>query len=193
VLIPRPETELLVDAVLAHKSLWATARPAIADVGTGSGCVIISLALERPQGDYTASDISAEALCMAQSNATRLGGAAAKIVFLVADLLAGRPDHSLDGVVANLPYVRSAECDGLPRHIREHEPRLALDGGADGLDVIRRLIAQARTVLRPGGVLFLEIGHDQGPATRRLLEGFREVQICADYAGRERVVIAVLG
>jgi release factor glutamine methyltransferase len=188
-LIPRPETEELVAQVLACEALWSKPAPAIADVGTGSGCIAISLALARPQAVYQAVDISADALALAGENAAR-HAPAASVRFVCADLLTDWVSQSLDGVVANLPYVRNSDWPALARHIREHEPQMALDGGQDGLDVIRRLVAQAPKALKPGGFLFLEIGHDQGRAVAELVSncGFQDVRTERDLAGRDRMV-----
>jgi release factor glutamine methyltransferase len=186
VLIPRPETERLVELVLAHAPLWSREKPRIVDVGTGSGCIAIALALARPQAEYWALDISYEAVATAQANAATLG-AGGLIRLAVSDLLAALPSGALDAVAANLPYIAGDDYARLPRHIREREPRLALDGGHDGLECIRRLIPQARIALRPGGALFLEIGYNQGPAVRELLAGFDGVRIETDIAGHDRV------
>lgn len=188
-LIPRPDTETLVQAVLECGPLWALPRPCIADIGTGSGCIAISLALSRP-ADYSAVDISGAALELARENAGRLG-VSDRIVFNQGDMLTGISPGSLDAVVANLPYIRSGDMPGLPRHVKEHEPVSALDGGADGLALIRRLVGEARTVLRPGGWLFLEVGYDQGPAVSGLLAecGYTDIAVRQDLGGRDRVVV----
>jgi release factor glutamine methyltransferase len=186
-LIPRPDTEPLVETVLACDALWQRDTPSIVDVGTGSGCIVISLALARP-GAYTAVDLDAEALALARENAERLQ-AAGRIRFQEGDLLSGLTAGSADAVVANLPYIRTEDMQALPRHIRGHEPLGALEGGTDGLCLIRRLIDEAKPVLRPGGWLFLEIGCDQGPAARGLLEagGYVEAAVRPDLGGRDRV------
>ncbi len=190
-LIPRPDTETLVNAVLACDSLWASVRPAVAEIGVGSGCVVISLALARPEVNYVAVDVSEAALALAGENAeaNRVGSV---IAFKRGDLLAGFEPGSLQAVVANLPYIPSADCGGLPRHIREHEPMSALDGGADGLDLIRVLIQQAVEVLSPGGRIFLEIGFDQAGRVVDILKdcGFGEMVVHRDLGGRDRVVQA---
>jgi release factor glutamine methyltransferase len=189
-LIPRPDTEPLVERVLASDALWLRDAPALVEVGTGSGCIVISLALARP-GSYVGIDAHAEALELALENATRLK-VADRIQFREGDLLAGLAAGSADAVVANLPYIRTADVQTLPRHILGHEPLTALDGGVDGLDLIRRLIVEASPVLRPGGWLFLEIGCDQALAVRALLEagGYSGVTVCPDLGGRDRVVSA---
>lgn len=188
-LIPRPDTEPLVQAVLDCEALW-TARPGIVDVGTGSGCVVVSLALARREARYVAVDRSEPALALARENAADHGVSDA-IEFRLNDLLAGFEPCSFDAVVANLPYIPAQDCQGLPRHIREHEPMSALDGGADGLALIRQLTAQAARVLSPRGRIFLEIGFDQGPRVVDTLKehGFVETNVGQDLGGRDRVVI----
>ena len=189
-LIPRGDTETLVEKVLACAPLWAHVRPALADVGTGTGCVAISLALARPEADYIAIDASEAALELARENATL--NAVWGIEFRLGNLLAALPPASLDAVVANLPYISTDVCRGLPRHIREHEPLSALDGGADGLDLIRRLMEEAWERLRLGGWLFLEIGFDQGARVVEFLvqSGYAQAAVSQDLGGRDRVVQA---
>jgi len=191
-LIPRPDTECLVNAVLACEPLWAGQRPVIVDIGTGSGCIIISLALARPDAEYRAVDQSEAALALAGENAAG-NGVGAGIRFQKGDLLFGFGPHSLDAVVANLPYIPTSVCGGLPRHIRDHEPMSALDGGSEGLDVICRLAVGARTALRPGGWLFLEIGFDQGARVVDTLKecGYTGMVVLQDHGNRDRVVCAV--
>ena len=189
-LIPRPDTETLVECVLACEALWARPRRAIVDVGTGSGCVVISVARARPDADYVAMDLSPDAVELAQANATL--NACGSIAFRVNDLLAGVDAGTLDAVMANLPYIASDVCRGLPGQIRLHEPLLALDGGPDGLAVIRRLIDEARTRLKPDGRLFLEIGFDQAAAVVDCMDqrGYVGIKVDRDLAGRDRVVQA---
>lgn len=191
-LIPRPDTETLVGTVLACEPLWARNCPVLADVGTGSGCVAVSLALARPGAEYRAVDVSGDALALAAENAA-LNGVGGVIRFQQGDLLAGFEPASLDAVVANLPYITTANMGGLPRHIRCHEPASALDGGADGLLLIRRLINEARSVLRPGGWIFLEIGFDQGTRVVETLveHGFSQTGVLPDLGLRDRVVQAM--
>lgn len=189
-LIPRPETELLVEQVLAAKNVWKAEAPAVADVGTGSGCIAVSLALARPAARLIAVDRSPEALELAVQNARALG-VDGRIAFRHGDLLEGLRARSLNAVVSNPPYIAADALPGLPREIREHEPRLALDGGPQGLDVITRLVPQAHRALRVGGGLFLEIGETQGAAVAALLEqaGFQQVEIRRDLAGRDRIAV----
>ena len=188
-LIPRPETEELVQLVLDTAELWKIPLPALADVGTGSGCIPIALCKARPQGRFTGIDRSGEALALARENAER-NGLGELIRWVRNDLLAGFPPGSLDAVTANLPYIPSGEWAELPPHIRRHEPQAALAGGPDGLDVIRRLIPQAGAVLKNPGWIFLEIGHSQGHDVADMLKqnGFEEVAVKRDLSGLERMV-----
>jgi release factor glutamine methyltransferase len=187
-LIPRPETEMLVENVLAREDVWVLQASAVADVGTGTGCIVVTLALERPAGKYLAIDASPDALALARENAALLG-VGKKITFMQGDLLAGVPAQSLDLVVSNPPYVSTDEIETLQSDIRNHEPRLALDGGPDGMRVITRLVPQAFGCLKPGGWLFLEIGEDQGERVRTLMEeaGFEEVKVQKDLGAQDRV------
>jgi release factor glutamine methyltransferase len=168
VLIPRPETELLVEAAL--RALPKEAPGRALDVCTGSGCIAVSLAAERPQAEVVATDLSAEACALARENAQALG-VADRLTVLHGDLFAPLPPGpTFDLVVSNPPYVATGELAGLAPEVKR-EPRLALDGGPDGLAVIRRVVEGARGVLRPGGLLALEIGDQQGPAVQALLQG----------------------
>jgi release factor glutamine methyltransferase len=189
-LIPRPETEELVERVLNCTALWAEPSPLLADVGTGSGCLVISLALARPEARYLAIDASPAAIELARENAAL--HKTVSIDFRVGDLLGGVADGSLDAVIANLPYIPTHDCTTLPRHIREHEPLSALDGGTDGLSVIRRLASGAWEGLKPRGHLFLEIGFDQGGRVVKCLQtlGFEAVIVHPDLGGRDRMVEA---
>jgi release factor glutamine methyltransferase len=162
----------------------------IADVGTGSGALAITLAKLRPGAVVVASDASAPALEVARANAERHGAA---VTFVEGDLgapLAAHAPFSL--IVANLPYIPTGELASLPADVRS-EPAAALDGGADGLELVRRLVAQAPALLAAGGALALEIGDGQAPATRALLAaaGFTDVQARRDLAGTERVVSGI--
>ena len=190
VLVPRPETETLVEAALER--LGPSAR--VADVGTGSGAVAIALATERPGAAIWAVDRSGPALEVARANAAA-HGVGERIVFLEGDLAAplAQLEGTLDAVVSNPPYVPSAEIERLEPEVRDHEPRLALDGGEDGLAVIARLVAQAPWPLRPGGWLLLEVGAGQAGAVAALLRdagAWDPAQTLRDLAGVERVVAA---
>ena len=186
-LIPRPETEQLVDLVLKEPWVRQLAKPLVVDVGTGTGCIILSLAKEMADGVFVGLDLSGEALALAKENAV-LTGMGERVLFAESEGCGEFDPASVDVLVSNPPYIASRVVDGLERHIREHEPRMALDGGPDGLDVYRSLLLDAVMVLRPGGGLFFEIGDDQGPAMRDMLEeyGFADVSILKDYAGKTR-------
>ena len=178
VLIPRPETELLVEVGL---ELPPGAR--VLDLATGCGAVALALASERPDLHISASDLSPAALAVARANAARLGLA---VAFAAGDLLDG-PEGPFDGVLANLPYIPTAELARLEPEVARHEPRLALDGGDDGLDLIRRLVAQSAAI----GFLALEIGAGQAAAVERLLgdAAFTAVDRRPDLAGIDRVIV----
>lgn len=186
VLIPRPETETLVEAALD----WVNAHPdtVAVDVGTGSGCIAVALVAHAPSLCLYATDISSAALQVARVNAERCR-VAERIVFLEGDLLAPLPEP-VDLIVSNPPYVADAEWDALPLSVRQ-EPRTALLSGADGLDAIRRLLAQAQTRLRPGGLMLVEIGERQGEAAQALAQAAfpkADVAILPDLAGKDRVL-----
>lgn len=187
VLIPRPDTETLVEVALER--IATLKDPRILDVGTGSGAIALALKKERPDALVTASDVSGEALAVARQNAARL---ALELRSVESDLLS-----SIDGpyelVAANLPYIPSGQLTTLMREVRNHEPSLALDGGADGLELIRRLIADLPRVMAPGGVVVLEAGHDQLEAVAALLTAanFAEVRVKKDYGGQPRVASAL--
>jgi release factor glutamine methyltransferase len=182
VLIPRPETELLIEVALA--GLPAGAR--VLDVGTGSGAIALALADERPDLELTGSDLSEEALALARANGERLG---LPVRWLHADLLAGVPD-AYDGILSNPPYVAESERAALAPEIVRHEPPGALFAGADGLDCISALIIQAAARV-PVRMIALEHGAEQGPAVRELIAGagFPEVRSERDLAGIERVTV----
>ncbi len=190
VLIPRPDTETLVEAALERLPEGSSAR--VADIGTGSGAVAIALAKSRPTAALFASDLSPEALVVATANAERL---AAPITFVQGSLGTPLGPHApFELVVANLPYVPTPEIGGLAPEVRA-EPLLALDGGEDGLALVRALVGQAPALLAPGGWLLLEIGAGQAPATAVLCEaaGLGEVTTRRDLGGIERVVAARKG
>jgi release factor glutamine methyltransferase len=187
-LIPRPETELLVEEAIARATRFE--RPLIADVGTGNGAIAVALAVHLPQAALAAIDLSRQALALAVRNARR-HGVESRISFLQADLLAPLAQPA-DLIGANLPYVRSADWEALPPEIREHEPRAALDGGPDGLREIKRLVRQAPSCLRPGGSLLVELGPPQAaPAlalARRCFPG-AAARILPDAAGLDRLLV----
>ncbi len=188
VLIPRPETELLVEHALRF-ARWAGRPLAVADVGAGSGAIAVALAAHLPDAQVFALDASPDALAVTAENARR-HGVAGRIRCLAGDLLAALPGP-VDLVAANLPYVAGTEWDALAPEIRDWEPRQALEAGPDGLDAIRRLLATAPPYVQPGGAVLLEIGAGQGSAVTGLagdaFPGAR-VELSADYAGLDRLV-----
>lgn len=198
-LIPRPETEELVTRVLAYLRALpgrsdSQVLPRVIDVGTGTGCIALSLASEFPGAEFIGVDVSSDAISLARENAERCG-LAEKVVFAVADGLDDFDEpESFDVIVSNPPYVPSADCDVLDPRIRDFEPRLALDGGPRGLDFYERLTMDALNLLRSGGAVFFEIGDGQGPALQKLLfdTGFSDIKIERDYAGLDRYASAVL-
>jgi len=183
VLIPRPETEVLIE--LALEKLQGLVAPRVVDLGTGSGIVAISLALECPAAKVVAVDLSKEAIFVARNNAGRLG---ARVDFRQGDWFAPLVGERFDLIVANPPYVADGDphlaLDGLP-----FEPQMALTDGADGLACIRRIVADAPAHLTPGGWLLFEHGYDQGEASRNLLTaaGFKAASTFPDLAGIDRV------
>ena len=193
-LIPRPETEELVTRVHKFAKTYAVPRPLVVDVGTGSGCIILSLAKEMEDGVFLGIDISADAVSLAQENAVRCG-LADRVNFAVADGLDEFDEPGMvDILVSNPPYIPTAECAALDPRIRNWEPMNALDGGAAGLDFYERLVGDALNILMPGGGAFFEIGDGQGEALRKLFfdAGFDDIRIEKDYAGHDRYAFAVL-
>lgn len=190
-LIPRPETEELVERVLKHlKACYGregASPPFVVDVGTGSGCIILSLAKEFRKGVFLGTDISADAVSLARENAAMCGLEDA-VKLAVADGLDEFDPESVDVIVSNPPYITTADCETLDPRVRDHEPRSALDGGVSGLDFYERFIGDAMNVLKPGGALFFEIGDGQGVALREMFEayGFIDVKIEQDFSGHDR-------
>jgi release factor glutamine methyltransferase len=189
VLVPRPETEGLVQWAL--ELLAGRPHPVIADLGTGSGAIACALAHARPAAEVLAVEASAGALAVASRNVRALG-LSARVRLLAGDLFAplGALRASLDLVVANPPYLPSAVIPSLPPEVSRHEPRAALDGGPDGLAVLRRIVAGAPAVLKPGGWLLMEIGEEQaGPlASLMAAEGFSGIRARRDLNRVERYI-----
>ena len=191
VLVPRPDTETLVEAALVYIEQLIQAAPdkklSLLDLCTGAGAIAIALKNERPFLEISASDISVDALETARLNAGRLG----QSIRLIQSDLFGSINGKFDIIVSNPPYVSSAEIDTLASEVRR-EPRLALDGGEDGLELIKKIISAAPDFLRPHGALLLEAGPEQMPAIRTMLESrdFGGIRIYRDLAGRERVIAA---
>ncbi|HUF92609.1 MAG TPA: peptide chain release factor N(5)-glutamine methyltransferase [Candidatus Limnocylindria bacterium] len=185
VLVPRPETEVLVEWAL---ELLPAGDALVVDVGTGSGCIACAIAAERPAARVVAIERSLAAAAVARDNAAPLG---ARVRVLVGDLLAPLGDHRADLIVSNPPYLDAALMAALPPEVAEFEPRVAVDGGADGLDVIRPLVAGAHARLRPGAALVLETaGAEQAHRVAALLRAadFTQVSFRRDLAGVERFV-----
>jgi release factor glutamine methyltransferase len=206
-LIPRPETEQLVEEVLKSE-VCGLKSIRIADIGTGTGCIALALLTELPNAEVIGVDISPDALSLARESAERLG-LSERFTAVQGNLLdafmvdaascrvmqrqdaAATMGERFDIVISNPPYIISKVWKTLEPCVRNFEPQLALDGGEDGLDLIRPLVEQAARVLKSGGGLFLEIGYDQGPAVFQCLEnaGFQNVKIQKDLAGLDRIVM----
>jgi release factor glutamine methyltransferase len=196
VLIPRPETESLTEKALEYLAKHRHANTAL-DLCTGSGAIAVSLARKFHNLKVMASDVSKEALVTASRNA-RAHCVASRIEFVRSDLFASIKKGGLSGkkfdlIISNPPYIRSGDIDGLQREIREHEPRVALDGGEDGLDFYRKIAADAKAYMKKDGCLMLEIGADQGPDVKAILEGagLRKAEIALDLAGLDRIAQAL--
>lgn len=185
-LIPRPDTEVLVDLALG----WLGDRAAwIADIGTGSGAILVATLHGAAGARGVGVDLAFEAIITARANAVA-NGVADRAHFVAGDLAAALAPGAFDLVVSNPPYIASAVIDTLAVEVRDHDPRLALEGGADGLDCYRRLIPEMFKALKPGGRGAVEIGFDQGAAVVALMRaaGFDEVAITGDLSGHDRVV-----
>ena len=191
VLIPRPETELLVEAAIEVAG-GHNANPYLCDIGTGSGCIAVTLLCEMPHSRAVAVDKSAAALEIAKLNAAKQS-VADRTVFVVSDCFnsLARHEDQFDLVVSNPPYVAAAVVDGLQREVRDHEPLVALSPGPDGLSIIRRLLEDAPGFLKPGGHMLMEIGFDQGEAVQELIDTntWRLLEIRPDLQSIPRIVV----
>jgi release factor glutamine methyltransferase len=187
VLTPRPDTESLLDVVLPR--IPADHAVSVLDLGVGSGAILLAILAERPAARGLGVDVSPEAIAVARENAANLG-LASRVALLRGDWTSGLASDSFDVVVANPPYIPTRDIAALAPEVRDHEPRLALDGGPDGLDAYRRLAPQMMRVLRPGGVLAVEIGLGQGPAVEALFRaaGAANVTTHDDLTARPRIV-----
>ncbi|MGZ4786975.1 MAG: peptide chain release factor N(5)-glutamine methyltransferase [Terriglobales bacterium] len=185
VLILRPETEHLVETAIeiAHQF----DHPVIIDVGTGSGCIALALENELPRAEVHAVDLSPDALEIARANAARLR--LERVRFHITDILQGFPGEFADIIVSNPPYVGECEADKVQAQVRKFEPRMAVFGGPEGPELIRKLIEQAQHVLRPGGWLLIEIGYTQSPMLEELLKGWSDVHFVPDLQGIPRVAV----
>ncbi len=187
VLTPRPETELVVERAL--EALPEMTRSNVLDLGVGSGAILLAILADRPAARGLGVDISEEALAVARENAASLG-LAGRAALLRGDWASGLEGGSFDLVVSNPPYVSAGDIAGLEPEVRDHEPRVALDGGLDGLDAYRMLAGEILRVLKPGGRFVVEIGSDQGESVQRLFTGAGadSVRVVQDLARRDRVV-----
>ena len=188
-LIPRPDTEILVETALAR--LAGVERPVIADLGVGSGAILVAMLAERPDATGVGVDISADALATAAANAAA-NGVGARAVFVRGSWGEALADEVFDAILSNPPYIATAEIAELDEEVRLHDPMAALDGGADGLDAYRVLAATIGQNLRVGGLVALEIGWRQADSVSALLvaAGFAAIEVVRDLAGRDRVVVA---
>ena len=187
VLTPRPETEMVVDEAL--RGFGERDRFSMLDLGVGSGAILLAILAERPAARGLGVDVSEEALAVARENAANLG-LGGRAALLRGDWTSGLDGDAFDLVVSNPPYIRSGEIATLEPEVRDHEPRLALDGGADGLDAYRQLAPEILRVLKPGGRFVVEIGHDQAEAVQSLFVAARAeaVSLSQDLQGRDRIV-----
>jgi len=192
VLIPRPETEHVVETVIElvkERKSDGEGRLRLLDVGTGSGCIALALASELPWAEIHGCDISDDALEIARINAARLalGG---RVLFRKSDLLSVYAGEKFDFVISNPPYVGEADADKVQRQVREFEPKIAVFSGHEGLDVYRRLVPQAHAALCPGGWFVAEIGFSEEAKVKELLTGWAEIQVTPDLQGIPRVIAA---
>lgn len=190
VLIPRPETEHVVETALELiRERKPPDRPRIIDVGAGSGCIALALASELVNAEIHACDVSQEALEVARLNAARLD-LEKRVDFRHSDLLSAYPSEQFDFVISNPPYVGESEADKVQKQVREFEPRRAVFSGLEGMDIYKRLIPQAHPALNPGGWLVMEIGFSAEEKVKQLLTRWAEVQTTADLQGIPRVIAA---
>ena len=192
VLIPRPETEHVVETILELVKEYPFDGPGrlkLLDVGTGSGCIALALASELPHAEIHACDISEEALEIARVNAARLalGG---RVLFRKSDLISVYAGEHFDFVISNPPYVGECDADKVQKQVREFEPKVAVFSGREGMEIYRRLVPQADEHLRPGGWFVAEIGYSEEAKVRELLAGWAEIQVTPDLQGIPRVVAA---
>jgi release factor glutamine methyltransferase len=190
VLTPRPDTETLVD--LALKTFPEGRVFNILDLGVGSGAILLAILAERPGAKGLGVDVSEEALAVARENAANLG-LAGRVALLRGDWTQGLAEASFDLVVSNPPYIPTQDIEGLQPEVSRYEPRLALDGGPDGLDAYRILVPEILRVVKPGGRFLVEIGFDQAEAVQALFKsaGAKEIVTIKDLANKDRVIMGV--
>jgi len=191
VLIPRPETEILIEAFLKWNNRIAPKQPIrILDIGTGSGAIAVTLACEIPGCQVVATDISAQALAVAKTNAIA-HGVDKQIQFIEDNIFPAKPQEKFDAILSNPPYIESGEISRLMPDVGAYEPVLALDGGPEGLDFYRQMLPASKEFLLDEGVLMLEIGHDQASSVVELFpQDFSTPIVLQDYSGYDRVVMA---
>jgi release factor glutamine methyltransferase len=190
VMVPRPETELLVEETISMLKRAASPSPRVLDIATGSGCIAVAIAAHILRARLLATDLSSRALQVAKRNAI-LHGVADRIRLVACDIFSGlRAAHAFDAVVSNPPYVATPDIDDLQPEIRDHEPRIALDGGNDGLAVTREITSGVAGYVKGGGIVALEIGIDQAEEVVDALQraGLVRVSVSRDYSGLPRVV-----
>jgi release factor glutamine methyltransferase len=193
-LVPRPETELLAERAWQFLSTLNAQRPTALDFGTGTGCIAIALAVRAPRAVVHAIDISADALALAQENAAK-NNVAERITFHHGDGFAALPNElQFDLIASNPPYIAAEEISTLQSEVRDFDPRLALDGGVDGLGFYRRLAKEARGCLNPSGKVMMEFGDGQAGEVKKIFCGENWIveEIVTDYSARERILIARL-
>ncbi|MGE5474574.1 MAG: peptide chain release factor N(5)-glutamine methyltransferase [Ignavibacteriales bacterium] len=193
VLIPRPETEILVEEILKYVSSSSENEHInILDIGTGSGCISVSIAHNSEKAMITAVDISKDALDTAKKNAEK-HGITDRIRFIESNLFSGIEKKEFDVIVSNPPYIETKIISSLQTEVKDYEPMQALDGGSDGLDCIKRIIEDAHLYLKSGGLLAFEVGHDQAERTASIIAEngrYQNIRIIKDYSGIDRVVTA---
>ncbi len=192
VLVPRPETECLIERFLEAAGRAENLAPVVLDIGTGSGNIAVVAARALPLSRVVAVDISPAALAVAREN-VQAQGVAGRVRLISADLFSAFGGTEFDFILSNPPYIETGAIAGLIADVSRHEPALALDGGGDGLDVYRRLIPEAARRLKPGGVLIMEIGETQAAQVSQLIEadgGFEPARVSRDLSGRDRVIEA---
>ena len=186
VLIPRPETEHVVETGIEIAQDYE--HPLIIDVGTGSGCIALSLASDLPEAEVHAVDLSPDALEIARANAARLR--LERVRFHMTDLLQGFPDEFADIIVSNPPYVGECESDKVQANVKAFEPHIAVFGGQEGTEIVGKLVTQAESVLKPRGWLLIEIGYTQSRRVEELLSSWDDVHFVPDLQGIPRVAVA---
>ncbi|MBI5701877.1 peptide chain release factor N(5)-glutamine methyltransferase [Candidatus Saganbacteria bacterium] len=191
VLIPRPETELLVEICLDTLMPGHNKNQSILDIGTGSGAIAVCLAKYLENAAITAIDISKESLAISKKNSDH-HNVSHRIKHAHSDLFESIKPKRFDAIISNPPYIPSGDIEELEPNVRDHEPRLALDGGIDGLNIIRDIIKGSKDYLKPNGYLFLELGCGQSEQVKKLLEdaGYKNIRIIKDYAGIDRIAKA---